>query len=98
MSCGRVIMTSLIGTTIYFYVFYLDATAAVLVLPKLFFPSADEATQLLSPFAIFGVASIARPLGSILFGHFRDRIGRKGALVAALRQQPQLSRAPIAGP
>lgn len=83
-SRGRVIVASLIGTTIEFYDFYVYATAAVLVFPKLFFPSADETTQLLSSFAIFGVAFIARPLGSVLFGHFGDRIGRKGTLVASL--------------
>lgn len=77
-------MASLIGTTIEFYDFYVYATAAVLVFPKLFFPSADDTTQLLSSFAVFGVAFIARPLGSILFGHFGDRIGRKKTLVASL--------------
>ncbi|MBT8160012.1 MULTISPECIES: MFS transporter [Arthrobacter] len=81
---GRVIFASLIGTSIEFYDFYVYATAAVLVFPKLFFPSADETTQLLSSFAVFGVAFIARPLGSIIFGHFGDKFGRKGTLVASL--------------
>ncbi|WP_285726646.1 MFS transporter [Psychromicrobium xiongbiense] len=81
---GRVIVASLIGTSIEFYDFYVYATAAVLVFPKLFFPSADDVTQLLSSFAVFGVAFVARPLGSILFGHFGDRIGRKGTLIASL--------------
>ena len=83
-SKGRVIVASLIGTTIEFYDFYVYATAAVLVFPALFFPNADAATQLLSSFAIFGVAFVARPLGSIVFGHFGDKIGRKGTLVASL--------------
>lgn len=77
-------MASLIGTSIEFYDFYVYATAAVLVFPKLFFPNADDVTQLLSSFAVFGVAFVARPLGSILFGHFGDRVGRKGTLVASL--------------
>ena len=81
---GRVIVASLIGTSIEFYDFYVYATAAVLVFPKLFFPNADDVTQLLSSFAVFGVAFVARPLGSILFGHFGDRFGRKGTLVASL--------------
>ena len=81
---GRVIVASLIGTTIEFYDFYVYATAAVLVFPALFFPNADAATALLSSFAIFGVAFIARPLGSIVFGHFGDKVGRKGTLVASL--------------
>ncbi|WP_427016805.1 MFS transporter [Pseudarthrobacter sp. P1] len=81
---GRVVVASLIGTTIEFYDFYVYATAAVLVFPKLFFPTADTATQLLSSFAIFGVAFVARPVGSILFGHFGDKVGRKATLVASL--------------
>lgn len=80
----RVITASLVGTSIEFYDFYVYATAASLVFPKLFFPNQDATTALLSSFAIFGVAFIARPLGSILFGHFGDRIGRKGTLVATL--------------
>jgi len=83
-SRGRVIVASLIGTTVEFYDFYVYATAAVLVFPKLFFPGQNETTQLLSSFAVFGVAFIARPLGSIVFGHFGDKFGRKGTLVASL--------------
>lgn len=83
-SRGRVIVASLIGTTIEFYDFYVYATAAVLVFPALFFPSTSASVALLSSFAIFGVAFIARPLGSIVFGHFGDKVGRKGTLVASL--------------
>ncbi|MCU1514269.1 MAG: permease [Microbacteriaceae bacterium] len=81
---SRVILASLIGTSIEFYDFYVYATAAVLVFPALFFPNQDPATALLSSFASFGAAFIGRPLGSILFGHFGDRIGRKTTLIAAL--------------
>ncbi|HEV6952007.1 MAG TPA: MFS transporter [Promicromonospora sp.] len=84
-SRGRVVVASLIGTSIEFYDFYIYATAASLVFPALFFPNAeDPTTQLLSSFAVFGVAFVARPLGSVLFGHFGDRIGRKATLVASL--------------
>lgn len=81
---GRVILASLIGTSIEFYDFYVYATAAVLVFPALFFTNDDPTTALLASFAVFGVAFIARPVGSILFGHFGDRIGRKGTLVGSL--------------
>lgn len=81
---GRVILASLIGTSIEFYDFYVYATAAVLVFPALFFTNENPTTALLSSFAVFGVAFIARPVGSILFGHFGDRIGRKGTLVGSL--------------
>jgi len=81
---SRVILASLIGTSIEFYDFYVYATAAVLVFPILFFPSDNAVAAQLASFAAFGVAFIARPIGSILFGHFGDRIGRKGTLVASL--------------
>jgi metabolite-proton symporter len=83
-SPGRVLFASLIGTTIEFFDFYIYATAAVLVFPKLFFPAADPATATLQSFATFALAFIARPIGSALFGHFGDRVGRKATLVAAL--------------
>lgn len=83
-SRGRVIFASLIGTTIEFYDFYAYATASVLVFPALFFPNATNINAILSAFAIFGVAFVARPVGSILFGHYGDKLGRKGTLVASL--------------
>ncbi|MGF6832595.1 MFS family permease [Paenarthrobacter sp. TE4293] len=83
-SRGKVIFASLIGTTIEFYDFYAYATASVLVFPKLFFPDATDINALLSAFAIFGVAFFARPIGAVVFGHFGDKIGRKGTLVASL--------------
>jgi len=81
---SRVIMASLIGTTIEFYDFYVYATAAVLAFPVPFFPTGDDTTALLSSFAVFGAAMIARPIGAIVFGHFGDRFGRKATLVASL--------------
>lgn len=83
-STGRVLFASLIGTTIEFFDFYIYATAAVLVFPKLFFPSTDPTTATLQSLATFALAFFARPLGSALFGHFGDRVGRKATLVAAL--------------
>jgi metabolite-proton symporter len=83
-SRGRVVVASLIGTSIEFYDFYAYATAAVLVFPTVFFAAQSEATALLASFAVFGVAFVARPLGSVLFGHFGDRVGRKATLVASL--------------
>src|SRR5271167_1183424 len=80
----RILFASLIGTTIEFFDFYIYATAAVLVFPRLFFPKSDPAAATLASLATFGIAFIARPFGSALFGHFGDRIGRKTTLVAAL--------------
>ena len=84
MSPFRVLFASLIGTTIEFFDFYIYGTAAVLVFPTLFFPGGDPATARLQSLATFALAFFARPLGSALFGHFGDRIGRKATLVAAL--------------
>lgn len=80
----RVLFASLIGTTIEFFDFYIYATAAVLVFPKLFFPEGDPTTAALQSLATFALAFFARPIGSALFGHYGDRIGRKATLVAAL--------------
>ncbi|HUE18078.1 MAG TPA: MFS transporter [Planctomycetaceae bacterium] len=80
----RIIFASLIGTTIEFYDFYIYATAAVSVFPLLFFAAGEGRAALLASMATFGVAFVARPLGSIVFGHFGDRIGRKATLVGSL--------------
>ena len=81
---GLILMASLVGTAIEFFDFYIYATAAVLVFPKLFFPSSDPATATLQSLATFALAFFARPVGAALFGHFGDRAGRKTTLVAAL--------------
>jgi metabolite-proton symporter len=80
----QVLFASLVGTTIEFFDFYIYATAAVLVFPQLFFPATDPASSTLASLATFGIAFLARPIGSALFGHFGDRIGRKKTLVLAL--------------
>ncbi len=80
----QILFASLIGTAIEFFDFYIYATAAVLVFPALFFPSSEPATATLASLATFAIAFLARPVGSALFGHFGDRVGRKTTLVAAL--------------
>jgi metabolite-proton symporter len=83
-SPGQVLFASMIGTTIEFFDFYIYATAAVLVFPRLFFPASDPSSAVLASLATFAIAFLARPIGSALFGHFGDRVGRKTTLVAAL--------------
>ncbi|AGH85295.1 MULTISPECIES: MFS transporter [Ralstonia solanacearum species complex] len=80
----RIVFASFIGTAIEFYDFYVYATAAALVIGPVFFPRGSATAQALSAFITFGIAFIARPIGSFLFGHFGDRIGRKSTLVASL--------------
>lgn len=83
-SRSRIVFASFIGTAIEFYDFYVYATAAALVIGPVFFPHGSATAQALSAFVTFGIAFIARPIGSFLFGHFGDRIGRKSTLVASL--------------
>jgi metabolite-proton symporter len=80
----RILLASMVGTTIEFYDFYIYATAAVLVFPRLFFPKGDPAVATLQSLATFALAFVARPIGAAIFGHFGDRIGRKTTLVTAL--------------
>ena len=80
----RILLGSLVGTTIEFFDFYIYANAAVLVFPALFFPSANPSNAMLQSLATFAIAFFARPVGSAVFGHFGDRVGRKTTLVAAL--------------
>jgi MFS family permease len=80
----RVAVASFIGTTVEFYDFLIYGTAAALVFPKLFFPTASPASGVLLSFATFGVGFFARPLGGVVFGHFGDRLGRKRMLVYSL--------------
>ena len=81
---GRIVLASLVGTTIEFYDFYIFGTAAALVFGPMFFPKSAPETQALNAYLTFGIAFLARPFGSFLFGHFGDRIGRKSALVATM--------------
>lgn len=83
-STRRILAASLIGTAVEFYDFYIYATAASLVFGPLFFPASSPSVQLLSAYASFSIAFIARPLGASVFGHYGDRIGRKSTLVASL--------------
>lgn len=83
-SLKHVLFGSLIGTTIEFFDFYIYANAAVLVFPQLFFPGSDSTTSIIESLATFSIAFFARPIGSAIFGHFGDKIGRKATLVAAL--------------
>src|SRR5210317_1592657 len=81
----RVAMTSLAGTSIEWYDFFLYGTAAAVIFPKAFFPQdLPPMVLLIISFSTFAVGFVARPLGGIIFGHFGDRVGRKRTLVIAL--------------
>ena len=80
----RILLASLVGTSVEFYDFYIYATAASLVFGPLFFPAGDPSAQLLAAYGSLAVAFFARPVGAWAFGHYGDRIGRKSTLVASL--------------
>ncbi len=80
----KVIVASLIGTSLEWYDFFIYGTAAALVFNKLFFPSFEPLVGTLLAFTTYAVGFIARPLGGLIFGHYGDRIGRKNVLVVTL--------------
>jgi metabolite-proton symporter len=80
----KVIVASLIGTSLEWYDFFLYSTAAAVVFNRLFFPSASPVTGTLLAFTTAAVGFVARPLGGIVFGHLGDRRGRKQVLVLTL--------------
>lgn len=81
---SRILVSSLIGTSVEFYDFYIYATAASLIFGPLFFPASVSSLELIGAYASFGIAFMARPIGGVVFGHFGDRVGRKATLVASL--------------
>jgi metabolite-proton symporter len=83
-STRRILLASLVGTSVEFYDFYIYATAASLVFGHLFFPATSPSAQQLAAYASLGLAFVARPVGASVFGHFGDRVGRKSTLVASL--------------
>jgi metabolite-proton symporter len=80
----RVIIASLIGTSLEWYDFFIYGTAAALVFNKLFFPSFEPLVGTLLAFATYAVGFIARPVGGVIFGHYGDKLGRKKVLVVTL--------------
>ena len=80
----RAVAASTVGTTIEWYDFFLYGTAAALVFPDVFFPGTSHAAGVLLSFGTYTVGFAARPVGAAIFGHFGDRVGRKGTLIATL--------------
>jgi metabolite-proton symporter len=83
-SIRKVVVASLIGTSLEWYDFFLYASAAGLVFNKLFFPEADPLTGTLLAFTTSATGFVARPIGGIIFGHYGDKVGRKTVLVVTL--------------
>jgi len=83
-SVRKVIVASLIGTSLEWYDFFIYGTAAALVFNKIFFPSFEPLVGTLLAFTTYAVGFISRPLGGFIFGHYGDRLGRKNVLVVTL--------------
>ena len=84
LSFRRVVVSSMLGTAIEWYDFFLYGTAAALVFNQLFFPTLNPLAGTMAAFASYAVGFFVRPLGGIVFGHFGDRVGRKSMLVITL--------------
>ena len=83
-STRRIALASMVGTTIEYYDYLIFGTAAALVFGQVFFPQLGGATGALAALASLAVAFIFRPVGSVLFGHIGDRLGRKSTLIITL--------------
>jgi len=83
-STTLVALSTMIGTTIEWYDFFIFGTASALVFSNAYFPSFDPVVGTLLAFSTVAVGLFARPVGAILFGHYGDRIGRKKMLIAGL--------------
>ena len=84
MNKFRVLFASISGSIIEWYDFYLYGSATALVFSTLYFPGYDPAILLFILGLTFLVGYAARPLGSLIFGHLGDRMGRKAALIYTL--------------
>ena len=80
----RAVIAATVGTTIEWYDFFIYGTAAGLVFGKLYFPNEDALTATLAAFGTYFIGFVGRPIGAAIFGHYGDRIGRKGTLIATL--------------
>lgn len=80
----RALIGSFVGTALEWYDFFLFGTTAAIVFAPLFFHAEDPATRTIQAFLTFGVGFLGRPLGALVFGHFGDRLGRKGILIVTI--------------
>src|SRR5271167_77263 len=80
----KAVIAATVGTTIEWYDFFINGTAAGLIFPKIFFPNEDPLTGTLASFGTYFIGFVGRPIGAAIFGHYGDRIGRKATLIATL--------------
>ena len=81
---GKAALAAWIGSALEYYDFAIYGTAAALVFPDIFFPEGNDSAATVAAFATFGVAYVARPIGSFIMGHIGDRLGRKKVMICLL--------------
>lgn len=81
---GRAAVAAWFGSALEYYDFAIYGTAAALVFPDVFFPEGNDTTATVAAFATFGVAYVARPIGSFFMGHIGDRLGRKKVMIGTI--------------
>jgi MHS family shikimate/dehydroshikimate transporter-like MFS transporter len=84
ISLRRIVLSSIIGTAVEWYDFFIYATATALLFNKLFFPASVASLSSIAAFATYAVGFFARPVGAAIFGHYGDRIGRKAMLATTI--------------
>ena len=84
---GKAAVAAWFGSALEYYDFAIYGTAAALVFPDIFFPEGNDTTNTVAAFATFGVAYVARPIGSFIMGHIGDRLGRKRVMISGVEMQ-----------
>lgn len=79
----RIILACMVGNALEWYDFVIYGYFAK-ILGGLFFPATDARASILLPLGVFAVGFLARPVGSIIFGHIGDQVSRKKALLASI--------------
>lgn len=83
MKQWKVLFASILGNTLEYYEFSIFAVFAVQI-GKAFFPGQESVNQILLTLALFGAGFLSRPLGSAIFGHIGDKLGRKRSLILTI--------------
>jgi MFS family permease len=81
---GKAALAAWFGSALEYYDFAIYGTAAALVFPDIFFPEGNDSAATVAALATFGVAYVARPIGSFFMGHIGDRLGRKRVMIGTI--------------
>jgi len=79
----KILLGSILGNTLEYYEFSIFAVFAIQI-GQAFFPDQNNVNQLLLTLVLFGSGFLSRPLGSAIFGHIGDKLGRKKSLILTI--------------